>query len=194
MPVPRWTLGLVAALVLVQWVPGAADLLAYDRGAVLGGESWRIVTGHFIHYSWAHLANNLAALVPAAWLVETRYRNDGLPLVLGASVAIGIALLVGEPGVVEFRGASGVALALLGYVGLRGLHEHRRWRMVCGLLLVLLTAKLVAEAAGWRQQDWQHDGFVAVWLSHLAGAMVGVAVYLRHVGRNSNGLPLASSR
>ena len=195
MPTPRWTLGLVAVLVLAQWAPGASDWMVYDRIAVAEGQWWRVVTGHFIHYSWPHLANNLLALVPAAWLVETRYAKDGLPLVVGASVAIGVALLIGEPGIAEFRGASGVALALLGYVALRGLHEQPRWRVVCLLALVLLCAKLVAEAAGWHMQDWQHDGFASVWLSHVAGALVGGALYLRHACRTDpNGLPLASSR
>lgn len=195
MPTPRWTLALVAVLVLAQWAPGASDWMVYDRTAVAEGQWWRVVTGHFIHYSWPHLANNLLALVPAAWLVETRYPKDGLPLVLGASVVIGVALLIGESGIAEFRGASGVAMALLGYFALRGLHEHPRWRVVCMLALVLLCAKLVAEAAGWRLKDWQHDGFASVWLSHVAGALVGGALYLRHAYRTDpNGLPLASSR
>lgn len=195
MPMPLWTVGLVAGLVLAQWAPGASDWMAYDRSAVADGEWWRVVTGHFVHYSWAHLANNLLAVVPVAWLVETRYPRDGLPLVLGASVVIGIALLIGAPGVTEFRGASGVAWALLGYVALRGLHEHRRWRLVCLLALVLLSAKLAAEAAGWQLRDWHHEGFASVWLSHVAGAAAGVAMYLRQLSLVSpNGLPLASGR
>lgn len=196
MAVRRWTLGLVATLVFAQAVPGVADQLVYDRAAVLAGEWWRIVTGHFVHYSWAHLTNNLMALVPPAWLIETRYRRDGLPLLLGASAAIGIALLIGEPGIAEFRGASGVAFALLGYVGLRGLHENRRWRAVSAVFLAILAVKLAADAAGWHVQDWQqNEGFVPLILSHLVGAAVGIAAYLRHVCRTgSRGLPIASNR
>lgn len=176
---PWWLSGVAAALLLTQWLPGAAEAVAYDRGAVFQGQLWRIFTGHFVHFSSTHLLNNLAVLLPAVWLVETRYRSDVGPLLLGSSVAIGVALLIGEPRIVEFRGASGIALAFLVYACLRGLHEQRRWRTVCLLLLAVVMAKLLAETAGWQLRNWQaNEGFVPVLLSHVVGAATGGAVYL----------------
>lgn len=182
---PWITAGLVATVLLAQWLPGAVDLFAYERDAVARGELWRIVTGHFVHYSAAHLGNSLLALVPAAWVVEVRRRPDLLRIVLGAALAIGAMLFLGEPGIVEYRGASGIALALLAYAGLCGLHEERRWRTVCQVLLGILVAKLVAEWAGWLLRNWRAEaGFVPVLSSHGVGAMVGAAAYLWHRRRH----------
>lgn len=177
--VPWITAGLVAAALLAQWLPGAIDVFAYDRGAVGRGELWRIVTGHFVHYSAAHLGNSLLALVPAAWLVEVRRRSDVLPIVLGAALAIGVTLFLGEPAIVEYRGASGIGLAFLAYAGLCGLHDERRWRLVCQVLLAVLVAKLIAEGAGWQLRNWQTEArFVPVLSSHVVGAMVGAVAYV----------------
>lgn len=181
---PWWTLGLVSAALIAQWWPGAADFLVYDRAGLVGGELWRIVTGHLVHFSAAHLLNDLAVLVPAAWLVETRYRRDAGLLFLGAAAAIGIALLAGEPRILQFGGASGISLAFLVYACLRGLHEDHRWRTVCIILLAIVGAKFAAESAGWHFRDWQaNEGFVPVMLSHVVGASTGGAVYLWRVFR-----------
>ncbi len=176
---PWWTLGLLSALLIAQCSPGTADFLVYDRAAVSGGELWRMVTGHFVHFSASHLLNNLVVLLPAVWLVETRYRRDVGPLFVGAASAIGVAIFVGEPHILQFGGASGISLAFLCYACLRGLHEGQRWRMVCMILLAVICAKFAAEWAGWHLRDWQeNESFVPVMLSHVVGAATGAAVYL----------------
>lgn len=189
---PWVTAGLVAAVLLAQWLPGTVELFAYDRAAVAQGEFWRLVTGSFVHYSPTHLGNSLLALLPAAWLIETRRRADVLPISISAALAIGVVLLVGEPGIVEYRGASGIGLALLAYAGLSGLHGERRWRTVCQVLLLVLGAKLIAETAGWQLRNWQTDdaGFVPVLSSHLTGVAIGAAAYLRR--RSHRGPPFVT--
>lgn len=180
--VPWWPPGLATAALIALWLPGAADVLIYDRTGVVGGELWRIVTGHLVHFSAAHLINNLVVLVPAVWLVETRYRADAGLLFLGAAAAIGMALLVGEPRLLQFGGASGISFAFLVYACLRGLHEDRRWRTVCMVLLTIMGAKFAAEFGGWHFRDWQaNEGFVPVMLSHVVGAATGGAVYIWRV-------------
>jgi rhomboid family GlyGly-CTERM serine protease len=179
---PWWTLGLLAAALTALWWPGAANVLVYDRSCIAGGELWRIVTGNLVHFSARHLASNFAVLLPAAWLVETRYRGDARLLILTASPSIGIALLVGEPGILQFGGASGISIAFLVYGCLRGLHEEPRWRTVCMILLAVMDAKFTAESFGWHLRDWQtNEGFVPIMLSHAVGAAAGGVVYLRRI-------------
>lgn len=176
---PWISAGLVAAMLAAQWLPGAAELLSYDREAVARGELWRIVTGHLVHYSWGHLTNSLLALLPAAWLIESRRRSDLLFLTLSAALTVGMALLLGEPDIAEYRGASAIGLALLMYAASGGLHGDPRWRLVCRVLLAAVIAKLSAETAGWQLRDWQADaGFVPVASSHAVGAATGFAVHL----------------
>ena len=177
--VPWWTLGLLAAALVALWLPGAADVLVYDRSGIASGELWRIVTGNLVHFSTRHLASNFAVLLPAAWLVETRYRADARLIILTASSAIGIALLVGEPEILQFGGVSGISIAFLVYVCLRGLHENRRWRTICMILLAVMGAKFTAESFGWHLRDWQaNEGFVPIMLSHVIGAVAGSVIYL----------------
>ena len=178
--VPWWLLGLVAVALLTQWFDAAADLLVYDREGLAGGELWRLLTGHLVHFSAAHLANNLVVLVPAVWLVETRYTKDTGLLLLAAASAVGIAVFAGAPEIEQFGGASGISLAVLTYACLRGLHEDRRWRLVCAVVLAIVCAKLAAEFFwSWGLPDWETNGhFVPVTLSHLVGTATGAALYV----------------
>ena len=181
--IPWWLLGLVAVALVTQWFDAAADLLVYDREGLAGGELWRLLTGHLVHFSAAHLVNNLVVLVPAVWLVETRYTKDTGLLMLAAASAVGIAVFAGTPEIQRFGGASGISLAFLVYACLRGLHENRRWRLVCGVLLAIVCVKLAAEFFwSWGLLDWETNGnFVPVTLSHLVGTATGAVLYVWHV-------------
>jgi rhomboid family GlyGly-CTERM serine protease len=195
---PWWTLGLVTVALAAQWLPGTADLLVYDRAAVLAGELWRMVTAQLVHFSIAHLLNNLAVLVPAVWYVETRDRRDAGPLFIWAASAIGVALLVGEPRILQFGGASGISLAFIVYACMRGLQESARWRTVCMVLLAIVAAKFAADANGWLVHDWQADaGFVPVMLSHIVGVATGAVFYLwrldGHPGNYRQQIPVTTS-
>lgn len=177
--VPWRTFALAAgALVAYAW-PGGAEILIYDRAALAHGEAWRLLSGHLVHYSAGHLLANLALVAPVALLVELRYRRDFVWLLLATALAIGCALFLQRPEIVEYAGLSGVALAFLVYACLRGLHEQRRWRIVCAAVLAVVCAKLWAESVwGWSVRDWRGtDAFVSVALSHLLGAATGAALY-----------------
>lgn len=175
--VPRWTLGLLAGPLVAHAFPSIAAHLVYDRAGVAGGELWRLWTGHLVHFSFTHLAFNLAALLPAAWIVESRERGRIGIVLLCAAPAIGVALFLGEPGIREFGGASGLSLALVTYLALRGLHDSGPFRLICASALVIVCGKLAAESLwGWSTSDWEREaGFVAVPLSHLTGAAAGAA-------------------
>lgn len=185
-----WSLGLAAVALLIHRFDGAGSLLVYDREAIAAGELWRLLTGHLVHFSAAHLVNNLVVLVPALWLVETRYTKDAGLLLLVAASAVGIAVFAGAPELQTFGGASGISLAVLTYACLRGIHENRRWRLVCWVLLAIVCAKLAAEIFWrWGLLDWEANGdFVPVPLSHLVGTATGVALYLwRAAGERKHG-------
>jgi rhomboid family GlyGly-CTERM serine protease len=178
--VPWWTLGLVAAAILVWAIPGTADFLVYDRVALGEGQWWRLLTAHLVHFSAAHLLNNLAVLAPAAWLAESRSRADARLLLAGSALVIGIVLWAGDPNLAQFGGASGVAIALLVYGALSGLHGRQPWRLICALVLGVTGFKLVAEYyLGWSPTDRMSSAdFVPVWQSHFTGLCSGLAMYL----------------
>jgi rhomboid family GlyGly-CTERM serine protease len=168
--------GAVAALV----IPGIAEYLVYDRGALAQGELWRLLSAHLVHYSGAHLFTNLLVLVPAALLVETRYREDLLKILAVCAVAIGVGLFFFQEEIYRYAGASGISLSLLTYAALRGLDANTRWRVVCAILLAMVAIKLVAEAfVGWQVADWEQDaGFVTVTFSHATGAGTALVIWI----------------
>jgi hypothetical protein len=47
--------------------------LRYERGAVLAGETWRLVTAHLVHADLAHLAWNVLGVVLVWWLFTDEY-------------------------------------------------------------------------------------------------------------------------
>ncbi len=55
---------------LTQYDDSILQALWYSRGGLLNGELWRLVTGHLIHFSFAHLAGNLLAFAALAMLIE----------------------------------------------------------------------------------------------------------------------------
>lgn len=86
---------------------------AWRNDALVSGEYWRLVTGHFVHYSLAHAALNLlgAALVFA--LYRRRYSSIGwLTLIAWSIVVIDVGLLFATD-VVWYVGASGVLHAAM---------------------------------------------------------------------------------
>ena len=96
-----WALPAVIALVLFGLMLGGetvAAALRYERGAVLSGEVWRLLTAHLVHADWAHLAWNVGGLVLVFALFAGEYsRRDWLLVMLASTAAIDLGFLLLEP-------------------------------------------------------------------------------------------------
>lgn len=190
---PRVTLACIAVLLMVQALPGLGDALLFDRDAIRQGEVWRLVTANAVHYSWAHLWGNVAVLAVAGVWAESRAPRT-LAGVLGlASLGVGGAVWTFEPGILQFAGASGVAVAVAAHAAGCAWRDGGRARWVAAAVLAGLVAKLIADCAGWHWRDTAADGFVVVATSHLAGALMGalpvLALAVRHRGLARAGTP-----
>ena len=175
-----WPSLAVALALVVYTLPGAEKNLVYDRAAILDGEVWRLITGHWVHFSASHLFYDVAVLAISGWFIEARRYRYFLPLcVLSASV-IGLALLAILPEIAVYGGLSGIAMASTVYLALRALDEPPPWRGAAVAALVACTGKVVLEVLIGDAVPTVVDGvqFVPVPLSHIVGAMSAVAVYL----------------
>jgi rhomboid family GlyGly-CTERM serine protease len=75
--IAHWKVPLVVALVCVfaaAFGDDAREFLRYDRAAIADGEYWRLLSGHFVHLGYAHLALNLVGLL-FVWLLVGRLYN-----------------------------------------------------------------------------------------------------------------------
>jgi rhomboid family GlyGly-CTERM serine protease len=146
------------------------DALVLDIDAVLGGQLWRLWSGHWVHLDAHHATINLVALVLLA-VIAARMRQ--LRPLLWASLLmmplIGIGLL-------------GFVPTLQWYAGLSGLlHGWAAWLLMRhgGRLAVVGAAVLVVKLI------WEQSGavggdpmFPVIHEAHLIGAVVGFALAL----------------
>ena len=103
--------GLAALMVALQLLGTVArESLPYERSAIVaGGEYARLLSAHFYHYDFAHLAWNLAGLVLVAWLFAAEFSARGWGLILLVSTAaVDVGFLVLEPRLEWYVGFSGV--------------------------------------------------------------------------------------
>lgn len=168
-----WVLGGLSLLCLLLQTQGLHRLAIWHSSAILDGQWWRLITGHFTHSNAAHLLMNIASL----WLISLLFRPTALLLMalsLSISLLIGVGLLVTD--IRHYVGLSGVLHALFAFFALA---EWRANKAQGGWLLALLVAKLWLE---------QHDGnpmemnaLIAASVAtqaHLLGALVGGLVGL----------------
>lgn len=163
---------MLPCLLLAGGGEAARLLLRYDRGAILHGEVWRLVSGNFVHLGAGHLLEDMAGLVLLWLLCGEVLPGWRTPLaVLAGSVAVGLGLLLGDPGVEWYVGISG-ALDTLWAAGALGFIRRRdRFGWV---LMGFLLAKLAYEQL-WGPLPFStaSSGGTVIVDAHLYGALAG---------------------
>ena len=142
-----WLHGPIALAMTVFGLFGkrAAETFRYDRALVLEGESWRLVSGHFVHGSLQHLLLNLAGLVLVTALFAKDYSLRGWLLVIGLSIAaIDVGFVLNEPQLAWYVGYSGVLHGVLAAGAIAW------WQRGPTTLALALSAILVGKL-GWEQ-------------------------------------------
>lgn len=170
---------------------GAAEMLIYRRQAILEGDWWRVVSGHWVHSGWRHLGLNLVGLA-LVWHLFGDGLRTGSWLLLLAMVALGqsLSLLIFYPEVLWYQGLSGL---LHGTLAAAAILSLQRTPLLSALAIASLAIKLGLEV-------WQGASpAMALWLngtilveSHLCGVISGlftgsVILGLRH--RKRFGIP-----
>lgn len=167
-----WLLGLTIAVVMLIALGGEPLrlLLRYERTALLAGEYWRLVTGHLVHSSPAHLVLNVAGLGLIAGLFPRDYSlRQWLFIAALSTVAIDVGFVFYEPQLEWYVGLSGVLHGALAAGAVAW------WRHESRPLAALLSAIFVAKLA-WEQTHGAlpFSGDMAVIVdAHLYGALGG---------------------
>ena len=169
-----WLVGLLAGLLVLLWLTGQTgrEVLRYERAAVLHGQYWRLLTGHFVHGSGQHLLLNAVGLGLIAALFPREYSVRAWLLILASSiVAIDLGFVLLEPQMEWYVGLSGVLHGALA-AGALGW-----WRHESRALALALSAVLIGKLA-WEQ--WHgalplSGDMPVVVNAHLYGAIGGAA-------------------
>ncbi|MGO4328301.1 rhombosortase [Cupriavidus sp. 2TAF22] len=171
---------LSAAFTFIPWLHAHG---LYLRDAVMGqgasGQWWRLLTAMWVHLGWRHWLADLLATAGLLLLVGREARTLAMLAVL---VACGVAVqlvLCRVPSVGWYGGLSGALHGLALWGGLR-LLQGDGWSRGIGVMLCL--GVLVKT---WLEQSWLAPvvfdpqwGFGVVRVSHAAGALAGLALWL----------------
>lgn len=183
-PPAHWLVpAMIAALASLAWLAGGSPELPlrYERGAILDGEIYRLLTGQFLHLGGLHLALNLAGLGLVWALVGANLRwQEWLLCCLVTMLSVGCGLLAFAPRVEWYVGLSGMLHGLLVAGALLG--RRGDW-----LIVLLVALKL-----GWEQlggaptSEWL--GGATIVEAHLYGAVGGgLAALALRVARSARG-------
>jgi rhomboid family GlyGly-CTERM serine protease len=175
-------IGALAGLTLAVRPLGAG--LIYERTLIMGGQVWRLWTGHLVHFGPGHLFWNLAVFVPVGcWLERLgpalmRWFYLVCPLVISAG------LLAFDRSLVRYAGLSGVATgALVLLAGRLQSAESGQPVWVWTGVLGLVGAKIGLESFTGTPLLSGAGDFRAVPLAHLGGVVCASCAVVFQVRR-----------
>jgi len=156
------------------------EALRYDRVWIGQGEAWRLISGHFAHLGWSHLALNSVGLLLVWFLIGGAYTLRSWAVIAGVTLAVmdaGFWFL--NPELYWYVGMSGLLHGLLAAGIVTRLKDIDAETVV---LLLLLIAKISWEQfSGPVPGSESTSGGPVVVDAHLYGALGGVlgAILLR---------------
>lgn len=179
--VPRASLLFVLIAAAASLVPGVAERLQFDRAAIAGGEWWRLVTSHFVHWSSEHLFWDLLAFAVLGWLCERDHTRAFLRCVAFSAVLIPLVLALATPDMAAYRGLSGIDSALFALlavrVGQQAVSEKDRLKLgIAGVVTAGFAAKVGYELLTGTTLfvDSSAAGMTPVPLAHVVGGFIGM--------------------
>jgi rhomboid family GlyGly-CTERM serine protease len=178
-----WFLGIVA--VAIGLSPTLPERLQFDAVAIVGGEYWRFLTGHLVHWNLDHLCWDLSVFVVLGTMCEHRGRRTFLACVLGSAAAISLWTLVALPQMPIYRGLSGIDTGLFALLGVglladarAGANRAMQWIIAAAMLGLIgkITYEFASDATIF--VDHTAAAFVPVPIAHVLGSLVGFAAGL----------------
>ncbi len=173
---PYWTLAICCMAALSYYVPALHQALLFDRAAINAGAWWRVPSGNLLHFSTGHLYTDVLTVLIAGSLIETRGTHGMGAFYLLTAGVVGLTVYFYHPELRYYGGLSGIATATLVYLGLDGLKQNGRSRIIHVILLFGITLKLISEnclGAVWLTGQ----SYTPVPVAHLAGALCAWAYF-----------------
>ncbi len=190
--IPVFTLALLMTAIALHGLAPDPALLYFNAANIRSGETWRLLTGHFMHADKTHLFWNGLGLVVLGTLIEHRSRLL-LLATLGAGIAaVSILLMTPFAELDYYCGLSGALNSLLLVAIWLEWQATRSWLVIA--IALGCVVKVVVEVSqgtsilthiSWPPYAWSH-------LAGLAGGLV-VAWQWRKVTRLQPGDQNAAS-
>jgi len=172
---PILTISLLMVLIGLHWLVPDKTVLFFNAADIARGETWRIVTGHFMHADVEHLLWNCMGLAVLGLVIEQHSRTM-LWAALGAGIAsVSALLLTPFPQLDYYCGLSGVLNTLLLIALWLEWQATRSWLIIAiaggsvakAVIEVSLGASIMTHIS-WPPYAWSHvagliGGLILVW-------------------------------
>ncbi len=177
--IPILTIGLLAMLISLHWMVADKTLLYFSATDITRGETWRFISGHFMHADTQHLLWNCLGLAVLGALIE-QYSRGLLGLALGIGIiSVSTLLLTPFSQLQYYCGLSGVLNTLLLVALWLEWTRTRSWLIIaitCGSIIkavieVSLGTSVVTHIS-WPPYAWSHvaglaGGLIIIWVQNL---------------------------
>nr|WP_232362620.1 rhombosortase [Salinimonas chungwhensis] len=166
----------ITALVCYLLEPATNTLLAYDRYALQGWETWRVITGNFVHTNGYHLLLNLAGLA-LLWLLYAEHFSVTvfLKVFIWCSLGTTLGIYWFSPQLIWYAGLSGALHGVFVWGAskdiIRGILSG--WLLLAGVIGKIIYEQLYGSSTGVAELI---DASVAV-DAHLYGALSGILLF-----------------
>jgi len=174
----------IAALCWAAWYlsPHNIALLTWDRDAIVAGEWWRLWTVYFTHTYFLQLIINSVVIALTGLMMAPfiRWRHILLSVLVAMPLMMGVLMVV-MPGLMAYRGASGLA-AMMAMIAVWFLIlESKRFSLSywVGVILVLLFVATLGIEGLMVNARAGHglSGLRVDWMMQCFGALVGLAFF-----------------
>lgn len=160
-------------------------VLQYDRAAIAAGQVWRLITCHWMHWSFEHFLWCAVVFIATGSICETLCPKGFRLTVLLAAAVIPLVLFCDAPDMRFYRGLSGICTALFCFAAIWLLRLHndgwnRTMALVASVGLLLFFGKILFEYLCGRTLFVDGGNlFVPVPEVHLAGGIIGILMAFR---------------
>jgi rhomboid family GlyGly-CTERM serine protease len=178
---------IIPLMILLQAI--GPEYFRYQRNWLSTGESWRMVSAHWVHVGWLHLLFNglglmvCVSLTRPGWSIR-RWLLNSIVMAIGIS----IMLTLYNPEVRDYAGYSGV---LYGLYVLAAISLFSSDRLVAGLIISAIVIKVMMEQFNF--YDFNTGDLIGARVvidAHLYGLLMAIAIalgcatYTMNHGRN----------
>lgn len=173
---PFWSFLVIVLSSFVFAVDTLPPILIYEYNGIMDGEYWRLISGHFVHFSIFHLGFNIVLFGISGWYIEQRRYPGFVLLIFVSALIIGISMMILNPYMQFYGGLSGIAHGTLYYLALFSLRESKLWGAMSWLIIIVVPLKVAMEMVmgGSPLTYVSTETFIPVPLSHMMGIVTAL--------------------
>lgn len=177
---PKYSLGpallAICAIATFIFEPLSGEWLAYDRYAIQGLETWRILTGNIVHTNGYHLLLNLAGLI-LLWALHGEHYRVGrfLKVFVWCSIGTSVGLYFFAENLIWYAGLSGALHGMFVWGSCMDINTRVRsgWLLLAGVAIKIGYEQISGSST---HVAALIDAKVAV-DAHLYGAISGFIIF-----------------